>query len=157
MPEEINRVVTDRLSDLLFTPSQDADANLVAEGVPPERVHFVGNVMIDTLALVLPAARERVNLGTWSVRERGYVVATLHRPSNVDERNNLGALIGALREMSREWPVIFPVHPRPSGMSRCSASSIARDSSSPIQAGCRRRQPFWECHALQFVRTQNAR
>jgi UDP-N-acetylglucosamine 2-epimerase (non-hydrolysing) len=112
MPEEINRVVTDRLSDLLFTPSQDADANLVAEGVQPQRVHFVGNVMIDTLTQALPMARQRASLGTWNVRERAYVVATLHRPSNVDDRHNLGALIGALRDMSREWPVIFPVHPR---------------------------------------------
>ncbi len=112
MPEEINRMVTDRLSDLLFTPSRDADANLMAEGTPPQRIHFVGNVMIDTLMEVLPRARERTSLATWNVCERGYVLATLHRPANVDDRHRLGALVGAMQDMSRDWPVIFPVHPR---------------------------------------------
>ena len=112
MPEEINRVVTDRLADLLFTPSRDGDENLLREGIAPERVHFVGNVMIDTLARLLPEARRRADLARWGMREREYVVVTLHRPSNVDDRHNLAELIGALSEIGRERPVIFPVHPR---------------------------------------------
>jgi UDP-N-acetylglucosamine 2-epimerase (non-hydrolysing) len=112
MPEEINRVVTDRLADLLFTPSRDGDENLLREGVAAERIHFVGNVMIDTLARLLPEARRRVELPGWGVREREYAVVTLHRPSNVDDRRNLAELIAALGEIARNRSVIFPVHPR---------------------------------------------
>jgi UDP-N-acetylglucosamine 2-epimerase (non-hydrolysing) len=112
MPEEINRVVTDRLADLLFTPSRDGDENLLREGVPAERIHFVGNVMIDTLARLLPEARRRADLDGWRVREREYAVVTLHRPSNVDDPRNLAELIGALGEIGRSRPVVFPVHPR---------------------------------------------
>src|SRR5271167_2117660 len=95
MPEEINRIVTDRISDLLFTPSEDGNANLLREGVAPEKIHFVGNVMIDTLVRLLPRAMERwaeiqtmLNLGT-----RPYILATLHRPSNVDQPEPLRQLI----------------------------------------------------------------
>jgi UDP-N-acetylglucosamine 2-epimerase (non-hydrolysing) len=115
MPEEINRVVTDRLSDLLFTPSRDGDANLRTEGIPAERVHFVGNIMIDSLVHALPAARgsgapERLGLETGK-----YVVVTLHRPSNVDDPGALRMLFGALDAISRDLPVVFPVHPRTRG------------------------------------------
>jgi UDP-N-acetylglucosamine 2-epimerase (non-hydrolysing) len=112
MPEEINRVVTDRLSDLLFTPSRDADENLRAEGVPAERIHFVGNVMIDSLVHALPAARSRCAAGRYGVNGRPYAVVTLHRPSNVDDPAALGGLTAALDAIARERPVIFPVHPR---------------------------------------------
>jgi len=112
MPEEINRVVTDRLSDLLFTPSRDGDENLVREGVAAERIHFVGNVMIDTLARLLREARRRADLAGWEVREREFAVVTLHRPSNVDDPRPLAELIGALGEIGRTRPVVFPVHPR---------------------------------------------
>jgi UDP-N-acetylglucosamine 2-epimerase (non-hydrolysing) len=112
MPEEINRVVTDRLSDLLFTPSRDGDENLLREGVAAERIHFVGNVMIDTLARLLPEARRRADLAGWGVREREFAVVTLHRPSNVDEARNLAELISALGEIGRDRPVLFPVHRR---------------------------------------------
>ena len=112
MPEEINRVVTDRLSDLLFTPSRDADENLRAEGVPAERIHFVGNVMIDSLVHALPAARSRQALTRWGLKGRPYAVVTLHRPSNVDDPATLGGLFEALETLGRELPVVFPVHPR---------------------------------------------
>lgn len=105
MPEEINRIVTDRIVDLLLTPSRDADATLLAEGTPAERIAFVGNVMIDSLMHGL--ARAPVD----SVEE-GAVVVTLHRPSNVDDPARLAALAAALREVARERTVIFPVHPR---------------------------------------------
>ena len=109
MPEEINRVVTDRLADVLFTPSRDADANLRAEGVPPERVQFVGNVMIDSLVRLLPEARHRENGGPPA---GSYVVATLHRPANVDVPATMHEVLGALDDVANEHPVLFPVHPR---------------------------------------------
>jgi UDP-N-acetylglucosamine 2-epimerase (non-hydrolysing) len=112
MPEEINRVVTDRLSDLLFTPSRDADENLRNEGIPPERVHFVGNIMIDSLAHVLPRARALNVAARYGVDDRPYVVTTLHRPSNVDDPAVLRGLVEALQTIARDVPVIFPVHPR---------------------------------------------
>jgi UDP-N-acetylglucosamine 2-epimerase (non-hydrolysing) len=112
MPEEINRVVTDRLSELLFIPSRDAGPNLRAEGIPTERIHFVGNVMIDSLCWALPRARERNVPARHALQETGYVVVTLHRPSNVDDPTTLRALLEALQRLSRELPVVFPVHPR---------------------------------------------
>jgi UDP-N-acetylglucosamine 2-epimerase (non-hydrolysing) len=108
MPEEINRVVTDRLADLLFTPSEDADANLQREGVPPEKIHRVGNVMIDSLVRLLPLAAK---LPTNGFPAR-YALVTLHRPSNVDDRESLQNILQSLLEISESLDVIFPVHPR---------------------------------------------
>jgi UDP-N-acetylglucosamine 2-epimerase (non-hydrolysing) len=107
MPEEINRVVTDRLSDLLFTPSRDAWENLRAEGVPPERVHFVGNIMIDSLVALLPKARKQNGHA-----QEPYALVTLHRPANVDDPETLRGLLEALAELGRERKIVFPVHPR---------------------------------------------
>jgi len=112
MPEEINRVVTDRLSDLLFAPSRDAVENLRVEGVPAERVHFVGNIMIDSLVALLPEARRRNGLARHGVAERGYALVTLHRPANVDDPTTLREVLGALDELGADYPVLFPVHPR---------------------------------------------
>lgn len=111
MPEEINRIVTDRLADLLLTPSRDADVRLRAEGEPDEEIAFVGNVMIDTLFHTL----RRLGLapgadGAWLAD--GSVVVTLHRPSNVDEPDRLAAIMTALRSIASERRVIFPAHPR---------------------------------------------
>jgi UDP-N-acetylglucosamine 2-epimerase (non-hydrolysing) len=111
MPEEINRIVTDRLADLLLTPSRDADETLRREGEPPEEIVFVGNVMIDTLYYALEAARRsgfRARVGA----DGCTVVVTLHRPSNVDDPERLAALALGLRELADERPVIFPMHPR---------------------------------------------
>jgi UDP-N-acetylglucosamine 2-epimerase (non-hydrolysing) len=112
MPEEINRIVTDRVADVLLTPSPDADENLKAEGVPSERIHRVGNVMIDTLLRHLPRAtldrvRDRV-----PVEAGKYAVVTLHRPSNVDDEQRLSALHRVLTAIAERLPVVFPVHPR---------------------------------------------
>ncbi|HZH80283.1 MAG TPA: UDP-N-acetylglucosamine 2-epimerase (non-hydrolyzing) [Gemmatimonadales bacterium] len=112
MPEEINRVVTDRLSDLLFLPSRDAALNLSAEGVAPERMHFVGNVMIDTLCWALPQARTLDAAARHGVAGRPYAMVTLHRPSNVDESSVLRELFDALGRLAAKLPVLFPVHPR---------------------------------------------
>lgn len=112
MPEEINRLVTDALADLLLTPSPDADENLRREGVPAARIRRVGNVMIDTLAANLERARSREAPGRLGVEPRRYVYVTLHRPSNVDARESLAAIVECLLDVSRRAPVVFPVHPR---------------------------------------------
>ncbi len=112
MPEEINRVLTDRLSDLLFTPSRDGDENLRDEGVDPARVHFVGNLMIDSLQAALPRAKESRIHQRLELSDRGYALATLHRPSNVDDPAALSRLLGALAEVAAQIPVVFPIHPR---------------------------------------------
>ena len=112
MPEEVNRIVTDSLADLLLTPSPDADANLRAEGVSEAKIHRVGNVMIDTLRRHLPhATRERV-AGRFPIVDRPYAVLTLHRPSNVDRADTLRGILEAVRYVSAKMPVVFPVHPR---------------------------------------------
>jgi len=108
MPEEINRLLTDQISDLLFTPSCDADENLRQEGIAPAKVHLVGNAMIDTLVRLLPRAEEQQNDG---VPER-YALVTLHRPSNVDDLHWLREMLLALSDLSHELTVVFPVHPR---------------------------------------------
>jgi UDP-N-acetylglucosamine 2-epimerase (non-hydrolysing) len=112
MPEEVNRVLTDRVANLLLTPSPDALVNLVREGIAEERVVFVGNVMIDTLMQQLPAARELHLATRLGLTPGGYVVATLHRPTNVDDPASLAAVLNALARVSRELPVVLPVHPR---------------------------------------------
>ena len=112
MPEEVNRIVTDRLADLLLTPSRDGDENLLAEGVPPERIHFVGNIMIDTLRRHLEVATfDRVR-GRFPIEQRNYAVLTLHRPSNVDRKDTFVGILSALKEIARDMPIVFPVHPR---------------------------------------------
>ena len=112
MPEEINRLVTDCLADLLLTPSADADHNLKVEGVDPARIHLVGNIMIDTLMKHLPMATlDRVQ-GRIPVTAKGYGVLTLHRPSNVDDPQALGPILEALRVIGAQLPIVFPVHPR---------------------------------------------
>jgi len=115
MPEEVNRVLTDRLSDLLLIPSRDAVANLRAEGIPADRVVFAGNVMIDSLHGELEAARALDMPGRFGVEPGGYAMVTLHRPSNVDGRDSLATILTALAELTNDLPVIFPIHPRTAG------------------------------------------
>jgi UDP-N-acetylglucosamine 2-epimerase (non-hydrolysing) len=142
MPEEINRVVTDRLADLLFAPSRDAVDNLLAEGAPPERVHLVGNIMIDSLVRGLAAA-EGVNApAAHGVAGRPYIVATLHRPANVDDPATLRELLAALADLGREQPVLFPVHPR----------TRARSMETGGEAGLRLLDPLPYLEMLSLVR-----
>jgi len=112
MPEEINRVVTDRLSDLLFAPSPDAVENLLAEGVPAGRIHRVGNVMIDTLVHALPRAEALGAPARHGLNGAGYALVTLHRPANVDDPETLKVLLDALQGVGTSLPVVFPMHPR---------------------------------------------
>jgi UDP-N-acetylglucosamine 2-epimerase (non-hydrolysing) len=112
MPEEVNRVAVDHLSDLLLTPSPDADQNLLREGIPASRIARVGNLMIDTLHKHLPAARARALPESMGLEPGRYAVVTLHRPSNVDDPDALARLLGALSELAGALPVVFAVHPR---------------------------------------------
>jgi len=114
MPEEINRLMTDQIADLLFTPSQDGDENLLREGVAREKIHLVGNVMIDTLVRLLPEAESlwpRLS-SDLHVSERKYGLVTLHRPSNVDDPHMLAQIVNTLGEISSALPIVFPIHPR---------------------------------------------
>ncbi len=108
MPEEINRLITDQLSDLLFTPSKDGNSNLIKEGISESKIHFVGNVMIDTLVKLLPKADKPDNFKDL----KQYILVTLHRPSNVDDPKSLKLILHNLDIISKSNPVIFPVHPR---------------------------------------------
>jgi UDP-N-acetylglucosamine 2-epimerase (non-hydrolysing) len=108
MPEEINRIITDQLSDLLFTPSEDGDRNLRREGIDPEKIHRVGNVMIDSLVRLLPTAMKCKANGFPSP----YALVTLHRPSNVDDNRALQRILESIVSVSTELGVVFPVHPR---------------------------------------------
>ncbi len=112
MPEEINRLVTDALADMLLTPSADAGENLLREGAAPDKIKFVGNIMIDSLLDNLPQARSSGILARLKLEPSRFVYVTLHRPANVDERDNLAAIWTALKRLSRTIPVVCPVHPR---------------------------------------------
>ena len=112
MPEEINRMVTDILSKFCFTTSPEAETNLLREGVNPERIFFVGNIMIDSLLFYLERAERSRIVEELGVAPGRYVLVTLHRPSNVDESGVFAGIMGALADVARRLPVVFPVHPR---------------------------------------------
>jgi len=135
MPEEVNRLITDQLSDLLFTPSRDGDENLLREGIAKEKIHFVGNVMIDTLVRLRKAALEDVVRNQLEekhtfladvLRDR-YGLVTLHRPSNVDNPDTLSKITGTLQLISEELPIVFAVHPR----TRQRLADMKMESSNP--------------------------
>ncbi|MDX1740452.1 MAG: UDP-N-acetylglucosamine 2-epimerase (non-hydrolyzing) [Rhodothermales bacterium] len=112
MPEEINRIVTDSISDYLFVTEQSGLDNLRSEGVADEKVFFVGNVMIDSLVHFLPRAREASVAATYGLADGGFALMTMHRPANVDNAAGLNALVEILQRVSSEMTVVFPVHPR---------------------------------------------
>ncbi|HKM46796.1 MAG TPA: UDP-N-acetylglucosamine 2-epimerase (non-hydrolyzing) [Terriglobales bacterium] len=112
MPEEINRLVTDQLADLLFTPSEDGDCNLRKEGIPDARIFRVGNVMIDSLVKLLPAAQRQKPIGLRIDQPQRYALVTLHRPANVDDGAILKGILQSLLEVSHDLAVVFPAHPR---------------------------------------------
>jgi UDP-N-acetylglucosamine 2-epimerase (non-hydrolysing) len=120
MPEEINRVLTDRISDWLFVTEPSAIDNLRSEGVDPIRIHFVGNVMIDTLLACRDRARALQVSNSLGLTTRGYAVLTLHRPSNVDEPDVFERIMRALEQVARDVTVVFPVHPRARGVTMAS-------------------------------------
>ncbi len=115
MPEEINRRVTDAVSNLLFTPSADGDENLIREGVPQHRIHRVGNIMIDSLTRILERTsqdRQDAIVGRFGLERDNYVLVTLHRPANVDTRDSLEGILNYLNRLAGAVPVVFPMHPR---------------------------------------------
>ncbi len=116
MPEEINRLVTDAVSDFLFVSEPSGERNLLAEGVPREKIFFVGNVMIDTLLRFRSRAERSDVVARLGLDAENYAVVTLHRPSNVDPAASLRGLMGALGEIAWQIPVVFPVHPRTANM-----------------------------------------
>jgi UDP-N-acetylglucosamine 2-epimerase (non-hydrolysing) len=134
MPEEINRIVTDAIADDLFATEESAVMNLAREGVPAERVHFVGNVMIDALRLSRPLWQASTVFRDLGLEDRRYGVVTLHRPSNVNDPHRLRALVQALTELAGDLPLVFPVHPRV-------RTQLARESVNWL----RRAQPVPEC------------
>jgi len=138
MPEEINRLCTDQLADLLFTPSADGDENLAREGVAASKIHRVGNVMIDSLVRLLPAAAGK-NLNGLPDR---YVLVTLHRPANVDNDQTLKRILGYLLELNSQLKVVFPVHPR-------TRQRIAEFGFDASQLDLREPLPYIEFLALQ--------
>lgn len=112
MPEEINRILTDAISDLLFTTSYDANNNLADEGIPFDKIRFVGNVMIDSLRAHLKISERSTIRSDLRLDDGRYVVVTLHRPSNVDEKETFAGIADALMQIAEKLPVVFPVHPR---------------------------------------------
>jgi UDP-N-acetylglucosamine 2-epimerase (non-hydrolysing) len=112
MPEEINRIVTDALADILWAPSPDADENLRREGVPAEKIERVGNIMIDSLEMMRLRIERENAFVQYGLKSGGYGVVTLHRPSNVDDPETLGKLCSALERIAADLPLVFPVHPR---------------------------------------------
>jgi UDP-N-acetylglucosamine 2-epimerase (non-hydrolysing) len=112
MPEEINRLATDAISDILWTPSPDADENLLREGVAPERISRVGNIMLDSFEMARPAIRWANVAEELGLRRGGYGLVTLHRPANVDAPEQLARLVDALAAAQQMLPLVFPVHPR---------------------------------------------
>jgi UDP-N-acetylglucosamine 2-epimerase (non-hydrolysing) len=171
MPEEINRIITDAISDLLFTTSRDADENLLREGITQERIHFVGNVMIDCLLRQLPKVENRDTLGRFRLESGKYATLTLHRPSNVDEPEVFSNIVNVMIELSRELPIIWPIHPRSRKMLEQLNLMFSIKSSQNLRltdpvgyldmlalnrrarmiitdsGGCRRRRRFWAYHA----------
>ena len=131
MPEEVNRIVTDALADLLLTPSPDADENLRREGVPVAKIKLVGNVMIDTLVANLEKARANQLLGRFGLTRKAFVYVTLHRPSNVDHEAGLGTIMAELKRLAGQMPVVFPMHPRTRKM--CGQFGISLDDTPALK------------------------
>ena len=131
MPEEINRIVTDSLADLLLTPSADANENLKREGISESKIKLVGNVMIDALVANLEKARASDALKTRNLKKKEFVYVTLHRPSNVDDGTSLRKIMAELKLLASELPVIFPMHPRTRKM--CSEFSISLNSENGLR------------------------
>ena len=150
MPEEHNRIVTDMLSDLLFTPSEDADKNLFKEGVPKSRIHRVGNIMVDSLLRVKPKAEALDAWKKFDLVQGEYLLVTIHRPANVDEPEALGEILGALKKIGKAMPIVFPVHPRT--RREIAKASVEQDL---IRAGVRLPEPAGYLEFLNLM--MNAR
>ena len=112
MPEELNRIITDRISDLLFVPSYDALENLGKEGISQNKIYFVGNIMIDTLVAFMPKIEQSNILQKLRIEKKNYALLTMHRPSNVDNKDSLLSMIDILNQVANRIQIVFPIHPR---------------------------------------------
>lgn len=112
MPEEINRILTDRLSEYLFTTEHSANLNLIQENISKHKIHFVGNCMIDSLRYYLPKAKELQTANLYELGTKEFAIMTMHRPSNVDDQNGLKKMLDLIVELCNRYPLVFPVHPR---------------------------------------------
>ncbi len=131
MPEELNRLVTDALADVLLTPSADGDENLRREGAAESKIRQVGNVMIDSLVAQLERADRTDTLERLGLESGRFVYVTLHRPSNVDVRESLEVIVRELDALSQEWQIVFPIHPRTRG--RMAESRLSFDRSPSVK------------------------
>ena len=112
MPEEINRILVDRISNLLFVTEKSGIDNLTDEGISRDKIHFVGNTMIDSLIKVSQSIKNNNILNSFSVEKKNYCLVTLHRPSNVDGEANIKKVFNILNKLSKSLPILFPIHPR---------------------------------------------
>jgi UDP-GlcNAc3NAcA epimerase len=152
MPEEINRVLTDRVSTLLFCPTETAVTNLQREGFPfpapgrrTQRIEKVGDVMYDAVLYYRDLARQRISLDAWGLQPQGYALCTLHRQENTDDPERLSSILAALRAIARELPVVLPLHPR-------TRSKLAEQNATAALAGLRVAEPipYLEMQRLQM-------
>ncbi len=146
MPEEINRLLTDQIADLLFTPSDDADVNLLREGIPASKIHLVGNIMIDSLVKALPLASRRPALKELGLEAGRYVLVTLHRPSSVDDLELLQKILSALAQIAQTQTVVFPVHPR-------TRKAIAQLNAPALPAGLKMTEPLGYLDFLALMKS----
>jgi UDP-N-acetylglucosamine 2-epimerase (non-hydrolysing) len=147
MPEELNRLATDVLADLLWTPSEDADENLMREGIPRERIVRVGNIMIDSLEMMRPEIELQGLRKALDLAPRGYGVVTLHRPSNVDDNVRLVELTRVLRRLAAKLPIVFPVHPR----TRARLEAVGEWAALEASPGMRLREPVGYVEFMNLV------
>ena len=155
MPEEVNRVVTDALADLLLTPSADGDANLLREGISADRIRRVGNVMIDTLVANLDKARRSDMPTKYSLSLRGFVYVTLHRPSNVDDPHHLSRVIQEINGVARRLPVVFPIHPRTRKMLAALETQVPIDAAVHLIEPVGYHDSLWLTEHARFVLTDS--
>lgn len=155
MPEEINRIVTDALADLLLTPSPDADENLKREGVPSSKIRLVGNIMIDTLVANLEQARCSHLPDQLGLKSKGFVYVTLHRPSNVDDRASLTRIMEELQSLAQRLPVVFPMHPRTRSMLKAFGIPVPRETNLKLIEPIGYHDSLWLTENARFVLTDS--
>jgi UDP-N-acetylglucosamine 2-epimerase (non-hydrolysing) len=155
MPEEVNRVVTDALADLLLTPSADGDANLLREGISPDRIRRVGNVMIDTLVANLDKAQRSDMPTKYGLGVREFVYVTLHRPSNVDDPHHLSRVMQEINGIARRLPVVFPIHPRTRKMLAALEPQVLIDDAVHLIEPVGYHDSLWLIEHARFVLTDS--
>lgn len=155
MPEEINRIVTDALADLLLTPSSDADENLKREGVPASKIRLVGNIMIDTLVANLQQARRSQLPDQLGLKPKDFVYVTLHRPSNVDDRASLVRIMEELQSLAQRLPVVFPMHPRTRNMLKNFDIGVPFESNLKLIEPVGYHDSLWLTENARFVLTDS--